>query len=644
MKRKIALISEHASPLAALGGVDNGGQNVYVAQVARHLARLGHAVDVFTRKDRSDLASVHEWIDGIRIIHVPAGPPEFIRKEDLWPHMPAFVDYMLLFLKHQTRPYDLIHANFWMSGYAVVEIKKQFNIPFVITFHALGKVRRKYQNKDDGFPNIRFSIEEDIIAAADKIIAECPQDQEDLITLYNADPERIDIVGCGFDPDELWPIDKVAARRRLKLPLNEYLILQLGRMVPRKGVDNAIRGLARLKDKHGIRARLMIVGGESDQPDPAATPELGRLMEIAQAEGVADSILFMGRKPRHVLRYYYSAADIFVSTPWYEPFGITPVESMACGTPVIGSNVGGIKYSVAAGETGYLVEPENPEALADRVAELLNNPERLKRFRQQAVRRANAQFTWENITKALLASYEKVLHANQITNPLATNHVNLVQQVFFAAVDVFAKSRETLSESILQAGQVMSAAVQRGNKIMVCGNGGSAADSLHFSGELIGRFKDTSRPGIPVMSLTADIAAITAWANDVGYEKVFARQVEAFGNPGDVLLGISTTGNSPNLIEAFRTAQNKAVTCISLTGMDGGAIYPLSQHAIIVPSSDKQRIQETHLLILHLLSELIESNYIQRDRLVSQTLSSRHSGWEFQSTGSPLPITFQRDK
>src|SRR5262249_43770044 len=149
---------------------------------------------------------------------------------------------------------------------------------------------------------------------------------------------------------------------------DEPLILQLGRMVRRKGVENVIRGFACLLRRHGISARLLIVGGETSEPDPAATPEIGRLMSVAREEGVEGLVLFVGRRDREMLKYYYSAADVFVTTPWYEPFGITPVEAMACGTPVVGANVGGIKFTVRDGEAGYLVPPEDPEALAERLA------------------------------------------------------------------------------------------------------------------------------------------------------------------------------------------------------------------------------------------------------------------------------------
>jgi D-inositol-3-phosphate glycosyltransferase len=417
MSRRIALISEHASPLAVLGGKDCGGQNVYVGHVAKNLAALGYQVDVYTRRDSKNLPAVVGWQNGVRIVHVPAGPPEFVPKEEMLPYMEAFTNYMLDFCKRRRVSYDLLHANFWMSGLVAADIKRATGTPFVITFHALGRVRRQHQGNADEFPDERFAIEDRIVAEADAIIAECPQDEEDLICLYNGDPQRIRIIPCGFEKTELWPIRKSVARTALGFRADERLLLQLGRMVRRKGVDNVIRALARLRDRHDIRPHLVVVGGDSDVPDPRITPEIGRLQAVADDEGVADAVTFVGRRRGNVLRYYYSAADLFLSTPWYEPFGITPVEAMACGTPVIGSNVGGIKFTVRDGETGYLVPPNDPDALAARIAHLYSHLQLMDVFRAQAIQRANHLFTWQAVTETIGHLYEDVLTARATIRP-----------------------------------------------------------------------------------------------------------------------------------------------------------------------------------------------------------------------------------
>ena len=169
---RIALISEHASPLAALGGVDSGGQNVYVAHLARRLARRGHEVEVLTRRDRADQPESIRWADGVTVVHVAAGPPSFVRKEELLPHMDDFTRSVLRRIRSRGA-YDLIHANFFMSGLVAADVKRQTGVPFVVTFHALGRVRRLHQNGDDTFPPERLAIEARVVAEADAIIAEC---------------------------------------------------------------------------------------------------------------------------------------------------------------------------------------------------------------------------------------------------------------------------------------------------------------------------------------------------------------------------------------------------------------------------------------------------------------------------------------
>ncbi|GAB7522536.1 glycosyltransferase [Paraburkholderia sp. 2C] len=404
---KIAMISEHASPLALAGGVDSGGQNIYVANVARQLHRAGHEIDVFTRRDRSLLPLVSE-MDGIRIINVPAGPPRQLAKEGLLPYMNEFADFLVSFFRQECRAYDLMHANFFMSGMAALRVKRALNIPVVTTFHALGRVRRIHQGDDDGFPDQRFDIEDDLVRHSDTIVAECPQDEIDLIKLYDADPERIEIVPCGFDVDELKPVARPEARATLGWPQDEFIVLQLGRLVQRKGIDNVIRGIGTLKRDQGVNARLYIVGGNSEAPNEIATPEIARLRGIAAHEQVANQITFVGRRGRAHLSLFYSAADVFVTTPWYEPFGITPVEAMACGTPVIGADVGGIRYSVRDGETGWLVPPRDPLALAARLAQLHANPARARHMGEAGLARAQAQFTWQGVAQSLEGVYRRV--------------------------------------------------------------------------------------------------------------------------------------------------------------------------------------------------------------------------------------------
>jgi len=619
MNKTIALISEHASPLAMLGGVDSGGQNIYVGELARQLAALGYAIDVFTRRDDPKLPIGVQWLSNVRIIHVDAGPPKQLSKESLFQYMDAFTESMEAFMARQPKRYALLHANFWMSGYVAMKLKERLGVPFVITFHALGKVRLMHQRENDKFPEERCDVEAQVMQAADGIIAECPQDEADLTQLYRADPDKITMVPCGFSPHEFHPIDKAYARMLLDMHPTRKIILQLGRMVPRKGIDTVIQALTQLR-KESIDAQLVIVGGEYEKPHLHADLEYRRLMEMATELGVADAVSFEGRKNREQLKYFYAAADVFVSTPWYEPFGITPLEAMACGTPVIGAKVGGIQYSVANGKTGFLVRPKAPQALARKLELVLKSEDLQLYLRQNAIKRVNECFTWKKVAQQMDEVYRR-LTAEQLD--VKDDDKRIIATAFLEAADTFRLSADSLTDAILRAGNMLAKTFEKGGKVLVCGNGGSAAESLHFSAELLGRFEMPNRVGLPVISLMADQAMLTAWSNDIGFNDVFARQVEAYGRPDDVLMCLSTSGNSPNLLEAMDKAKQLGMVCLTLLGKDGGQAAVKGDINLIVPSSSTQRIQELHLHIIHLLCTIVERRLVNYSvRRQAATLSS----------------------
>jgi glycosyltransferase involved in cell wall biosynthesis len=238
------------------------------------------------------------------------------------------------------------------------------------------------------------------------VVAECPQDKADLMRLYEAAAHRISMVPCGVDLSVFTPGSRQAARRELGVRPDEFVVLQLGRLVPRKGIDNVIRAIAQLDGS--IPARLLVVGGESREPDERATPEIARLRAIAEQCGIAERVTFVGHRQRDELRQCYAAADVFVTTPWYEPFGITPLEAMACGTPVVGSAVGGIQYSVVDGVTGFLVPPHDPQSLAQRLAQLHANPTLAQALGRAGIRRVRSMFTWDRVARELAEVYDRV--------------------------------------------------------------------------------------------------------------------------------------------------------------------------------------------------------------------------------------------
>ncbi|HEX6722988.1 MAG TPA: glycosyltransferase, partial [Burkholderiaceae bacterium] len=353
----------------------------------------------------------------LRVLHIDAGPAEPVPKEQLLPYMPAFGTRALQLFRHSV-PYDVVHANFFMSALVGLRLRTMLAVPLVVTFHALGLIRREHQGDADGFPLERIAIEQRIVREADRIVAECPQDQADLMRAYGADAARLSMVPCGVDLQQFKPGSRSEARRALGLHDDEFVVLQLGRMVPRKGVDNVIQAMAWLQD--GRPVRLLVVGGNSIDADDGSTPEITRLKRFAQHCGVAKAVTFVGQRQGNALRDHYLAADVFVSTPWYEPFGITPLEAMACGTPVVGSDVGGIRYSVADGVTGYLVPPREPVMLARRLEQLRSNPALAAAMGRAGVHRVRSRFTWDRVATDLLDAYRGAVLRCGATLPAAT--------------------------------------------------------------------------------------------------------------------------------------------------------------------------------------------------------------------------------
>jgi D-inositol-3-phosphate glycosyltransferase len=396
------MISEHASPLAALGGEDSGGQNVYVAELARYLGAMGHQVDVFTRRDNKFLPAVVPFAEGVRVVNLPAGPAESMPKDCLFPYMGEFRDAFYRFARREHVAYDLVHANFWMSGWVACEAQRDLGLPFAQTFHALGEIKKREQGAADTSPPERQTVEFRIVDEADRILATCPAEVEELAALYDADPVRLSLVPCGVDPKKFRPIESREARKALGLA-DRPTVVYVGRLVPRKGVDTLVEAFALLPDR--LDARLVIVGGE---PGTRVSPEAGRLSALAGELGVRQRVTFTGSRPQKELRHYYGATDVAVTVPHYEPFGMTPLEAMACATPVVGSRVGGIKTSVADGETGYLVPPKDPEVLASRLLRLLSDGTLRDRMGRAARRRIEEHYTWERVAMLAAAAFSEV--------------------------------------------------------------------------------------------------------------------------------------------------------------------------------------------------------------------------------------------
>jgi glycosyltransferase involved in cell wall biosynthesis len=390
---KITMVSEHASPFAMIGGVDAGGQNLHVAELAKALAQRGHEVRVHTRQDAESPSGEVELAPGVVVDHVPAGPPRQLPKDELLPFMAEFGTYLAD--AWNTDPPDIVHAHFWMSGLAALSGARGSGIPVVQTFHALGSVKQRHQGSKDTSPPGRIRLERAIARAVERVVATCSDEVFELARL-GVQRRQISVVPCGVDLDQFTDRGPVAPRtERLR-------ILSVGRLVERKGFDVLIHALAAVP-----QAELVIAGGP-----PAAEldrdPEACRLWSVAERCGVAGRVHLLGGVVRADMPALMRSADVVACASWYEPFGIVPVEAMACGVPVVATAVGGLTDTVLDGVTGVLVPPRRPDRMAGALRAVLFDQSLRLGFRSAALDRARSRYGWDRIAAETLRVYTEV--------------------------------------------------------------------------------------------------------------------------------------------------------------------------------------------------------------------------------------------
>jgi D-inositol-3-phosphate glycosyltransferase len=385
------MVSEHASPLAALGGADAGGQNVHVAALSAALARQGAEVVVHTRRDDPALPERVAVAPGVTVEHVDAGPPVPIPKDELLPHM----DELAARLRQSWRadPPDVVHAHFWMSGLAALTAGRPLGLPVVQTFHALGVVKRRHQGARDTSPPSRLRDERFLAREADRIVATCSDEVFELVRM-GADLRRITVVPCGVDLGLFRPDGPAEPRDP-----GRSRLLVVSRLVERKGIGSVITALAELPG-----TELVVAGGPPARR-LAEDPEARRLAALAERLGLAGRVRFRGQVEPGDLPALYRSADLVVCVPWYEPFGIVPLEAMACGVPVVASAVGGLVDSVVDGVAGVHVPPRRPDLLASVLAGLLADPARRAALGAAGARRARRRYRWDRIARGTLDVY-----------------------------------------------------------------------------------------------------------------------------------------------------------------------------------------------------------------------------------------------
>jgi D-inositol-3-phosphate glycosyltransferase len=401
--RRIALLSVHTCPLAALGGKETGGMNVYVRELARELGRTGVEVDVFTRSQDAAIPEIVPLGPGARVVHVAAGPARPLPRGELTGHLDAFVEGVERVRRREGREYALLHSHYWLSGVVALELAARWRRPVIQMFHTLGSLKNAVaRSEGEREPEARLVAERRIAAAADRIVAANPVERAHLARHLGADVERIRVIPCGVDLELFQPGDARAARGRLGLE-GEHVLLFVGRLTPIKGLATLLRALAVIKADGLASAdvRLVVVGGDGDERWDG---ERARLRRLAAELGVSAWVDFRGPQPQAALPDYYAAADLCLMPSLYESFGMVALEAMACGIPVVGSRVGGLSVTVQDGVTGLLVPEGDVRAIAGGIGRLLSDTGRRARLGAQAAEWAQ-RFGWPAITRAVVELY-----------------------------------------------------------------------------------------------------------------------------------------------------------------------------------------------------------------------------------------------
>lgn len=420
MVKRIAVLTDNADPLVPLGGIEAGGENVYVNELTRALSRFGWTIDVFTRWSYQQTAQIAKLAENVRVIRLRAGPVEFVSKDKLFPYMSIYVDSFLAFKAKNKLEYLLLHGNYYLSAWAAVKLGKMLHIPVVTTFHSLGVVKHMALNSKDPSPKDRIELETEVMNGLDRIIATCPQMKEEMQTYYHINSKKIAIVPGGVNLKRFTPLSQLLARRVLNINPNRFIALYVGRIERRKGIDTLLHAMAevvkRMPEKRKI-IRLYITGGEArhrwkKQIDSIEKVERDRLVGIINELGIKDVIRFIGGVNRENLPYYYSAADMVVVPSFYEPFGLVPLESMACGTAVVASKVGGLQWTIRDGRTGYLVPARDHKAFADKIQYLFTHYETRKHMRENGFDRVRRMFGWDAVASQMSLLYYDVIIDN----------------------------------------------------------------------------------------------------------------------------------------------------------------------------------------------------------------------------------------
>ena len=396
---RIAMLSAHSCPVGKLGTKDTGGMSVYVLELARELGKCGHLVDIYTRVHDPKDKLIYELGHNARLIHLKAGEDGEIHKLAVYPHLPDFARQLESFRKRNHLQYDLVYSHYWLSAWVGRHLQVWWDVPHMVMFHTLGAVKNAIGVGEEE-PELRLKTEECLVKNCHRIIAATEKEKEDLIRYYGALPETVSVIPCGVNLELFQPMAKETAKQQLGLDGGKN-ILFVGRIEPLKGIGKLLMAMTYLKSKQ--KARLLVIGGGEN-----SRPEMERLQRLSQGLQIKDQVAFLGVIRQKELSRFYSAADVCVIPSYYESFGLVALESLACGTPVVATRVGGATSIIRQGETGYVVKDNAPQRLAEKIALLLSRPNNSAES-VNLMRASVVGFSWSVIAEAMVKECRTLL-------------------------------------------------------------------------------------------------------------------------------------------------------------------------------------------------------------------------------------------
>jgi D-inositol-3-phosphate glycosyltransferase len=398
-KSRIAMLAAHSCPVGDLGARDTGGMSVYIRELARELGKKGHSIDLYTRIHDPADPLVEDLAESVRLIHLKAGKEAKIQKMDVYFSLPEFTFNLENYWKNNSLRYDIVFSHYWLSALVGKYLKQKWQIPYITMYHTLGAVKNAI-GIGEGEPALRIVSESDTVRDCQRIIVATEKEKRDLVQYYGALPEKVGVVPCGVNMELFHPVDKAASRKKLGLT-DEKVLLFVGRIDPLKGIDRLLKAIPLLKNYDGLR--LIVIGG-----DERSRAEVENLHRLSGELGIQDSVTFQGLIKQDQLPHFYSAADVCIVPSYYESFGLVPLESLACGTPVAATDVGDLKNIIRQGETGYVIADNDPANIAMSISSLLAKPPRDVES-TLAIRASVSRFSWVNIADDIARELEIVL-------------------------------------------------------------------------------------------------------------------------------------------------------------------------------------------------------------------------------------------